>query len=93
MSNQRKGGFTISIFVPDGNPEGLRFVEKTNWTGKAVVTSRAQFLEARKRPEFDQTGVYLLVGPSESSNLPIVYVGEGDPVKQRLEQHYTEKDF
>jgi hypothetical protein len=93
MGISLKGGFTISIFVPSGNPDGLRFVEKTDWVGKAVVTPRAQFPEARQRPEFDQTGVYVLIGPSEASDQPIVYIGEGDPVKPRLDQHYTQKDF
>jgi hypothetical protein len=37
--------------------------------------------------------VYLLVGPSESSSLPALYVGEGDPVKPRLDQHAKLKDF
>lgn len=93
MSYQRRSAFTISIFVPDGNPEGLKIVEKTNWTGKAVVSSRSQFPEVRKRPEFEQTGVYLLIGTLDTADLPVIYVGEGDPVKPRLDQHFTEKDF
>jgi hypothetical protein len=34
-----------------------------------------------------------LVGPSESSALQQAYVGEGDPVRPRLEQHARQKDF
>ena len=25
--------FTIRIFVPDGNPEGVRIIDRMNWTG------------------------------------------------------------
>lgn len=35
----------------------------------------------------------MLVGPGETSALPTVYVGEGDPVRPRLEQHVAKKDF
>jgi hypothetical protein len=37
--------------------------------------------------------VYVLVGPPEESGLPRIYVGEGDPIRPRLEQHASKKDF
>ena len=86
--------FSIKIFLADGDPEGLKIIEKSNRTGAGVVFSRANYLEAaKKRSEFQQTGVYVLVGPSDTSHLPIIYVGEGDPVKPRLDNHYGAKDF
>jgi hypothetical protein len=45
------------------------------------------------RKEFTQPGVYVLVGPPEDGELPKIYVGEGDPVGPRLEQHYSNKEF
>lgn len=87
-------GFSVRIFVPDGNPEGLKTVEKSNWTGQGVVFPRPLFAEARRRPELrERTGVYLLWGPSESSQLPRAYVGEGDSVLSRLDSHAKNKDF
>lgn len=85
--------FSIRIFVPDGDPDGLRLVEKSNWTGVGVVFNRTNYKQVLGRPEFDRTGVYVLVGSSETSVLPTIYVGEGDPVKDRLNQHYSKKDF
>ena len=29
--------FTIRIFVPDGDPEGLRIIDRMNWTGLGIV--------------------------------------------------------
>ena len=29
--------FSLRIFVADGDPDGLRIVEKSNWIGKALV--------------------------------------------------------
>jgi len=86
-------GFSVRVFLPDGDPDGVKVIEKSNWTGCGLVIPRALFGEAKLRPEVNRTGVYLLVGPSESSALPQAYIGEGDPVRPRLEQHAKQKDF
>ena len=85
--------FSIRIFVPDGDPDGLRLVEKSNWTGIGVVFNRTGYKQVVSRPEFDRTGIYVLVGFSEESVLPTLYIGEGDPVKNRLNNHYSNKEF
>ena len=85
--------FSIRIFVPDGNPDGLRLVEKSNWLGIGVVLKRTGYKQVVGRPEFDRTGIYVLVGATDDSALPTIYIGEGDPVKDRINQHYSKKDF
>ena len=92
-SSPVRRGFSVNVFLPAGDPEGLKVVEKSNWTGRGLVIPRAMFADSRSRPELGRTGVYLLVGPSDTSSLPSLYVGEGDPVKPRLEQHAKLKDF
>jgi hypothetical protein len=91
MSENR--GFSVRIFIPTGDPESLRIVEKSNCTGQGLMFPRALYPEVRQRPELRRTGVYVLWGPSESGQLPRVYVGEGDFVRDRLDQHYKQKDF
>lgn len=86
-------GFSVNVFLPTGDPEGLKVVEKSNWSGRGLVVPRAIFGESKSRDELSRTGVYVLVGPGETSALPSVYVGEGDPVRPRLEQHVAKKDF
>jgi len=93
MTASRAQGFSVRIFIPSGEPEALRIVEKSNWTGQGLVFPRAQFFEVRQRPELNRTGVYVLWGPGETGQLPRVYVGEGDLVRPRLEQHVRQKDF
>lgn len=93
MSKLQQRPFSITIFVPDGDPDSLRFVEKSNWTGIGVVFNRTNYKQALIQEEFNKTGVYVLVGSSEGSGLPTIYIGEGDPVKDRLNQHYSKKDF
>jgi hypothetical protein len=37
MSKLQQRPFSIKMFVPDGDPDGLRIVEKSNWTSVGVV--------------------------------------------------------
>lgn len=85
--------YSIKIFLPGGDPDGVRTIEKSNWSGCGIVVPRSLFGEARQRKEFSRTGVYVLVGPAEESGLPRIYVGEGDPIRPRLAQHAARKDF
>lgn len=93
LSESAQRPFSIRIFVPNGDPDGLRLVEKSNWSGIGVVFNRTNYKQAVSRPEFNRTGVYVLVGGSDDSALPTLYVGEGDPVLDRLNSHYSKKDF
>jgi hypothetical protein len=86
-------GFSVRIFIPSGNPDGLRIIEKSNWIGQGLFFPRALFPEARQRDELKRTGVYVLWGPGESGQLLRIYVGEGDSVLSRLGQHAKQKDF
>ena len=85
--------FSLRIFVADGDPDGLRIVEKSNWIGKALLFPRALLPQVKARPELAQTSVYLLLGPRPDGEGELLYVGEGDPIRPRLESHYAQKDF
>jgi len=85
--------FILHILVADGDPDGLRIVERSNWNGKAVMFPRPIYTAVRKREEFQQPGVYLLIGPRADGDGETIYVGEGDPVYYRMESHYASKDF
>jgi hypothetical protein len=47
----------------------------------------------RNRNEFIQAGVYILIGQDEETELPILYIGQGDGVKTRIDSHYKSKMF
>lgn len=87
--------FSLRIFVANGDPDGLRIVEKSNWIGKALVFPRALLPQVKARPELAQTGVYLLLGPRPDGEGEgeLLYVGEGDPILPRLQDHQSKKDF
>jgi hypothetical protein len=85
--------YSIRIFQLDGDPNGVRTIEKSNWTGQGLAFPRSLLAEASKRKELKRTGVYVLIGESDSSALPAIYVGEGDPILNRLRSHDASKDF
>ena len=85
--------FSIRIFLPDGSSDGLRIVEKSNWTGKGVVIPRALLQQAKRREELLRTGVYVLVGSDDNTDAPVIYIGQGDPIGDRLNSHSASKEF
>jgi len=87
--------YTIRIFVADGDPEGLRIIDQLNWTGLGAVFPRQRWtgLKSGDTYNFDRPGVYLLWGFVEEDDLPTLYVGQGDCVGDRIEDHYKKKEF
>lgn len=85
--------FTIRIFVPDGDPEGVRLIDRMNWTGLGVVVPREKWLATKQRSEFSRTGVYILSGQTEGNELPTIYVGEAREIRTRIDSHFQNKDF
>lgn len=89
----RPRAFWVNVLMPGGDPDGVKIIEKSNWNGAGLVIPRALFGETRNRPECKRAGVYILVGPDSESQLPRMYVGEGDPIGPRLDAHAKSKDF
>ncbi len=91
--NRMSTPFSLRIFVADGDPDGLRIVERFNASARTVVFPRALLPQVKARPELQQTGVYLLLGPRPDGEGELLYVGEGDPILPRLQDHQSKKDF
>lgn len=93
MTTERsQRGFSLHIFMLTSAPDGPRTIEKSNWVGQGLMCPRASFASIKTRPEFDRPGVYILMGDDAESGLPRVYIGEGDPIKNRFEKHINNKD-
>jgi hypothetical protein len=88
-------GTSINIFLPDGNPDGVRLVFKSHWTGIAVTSPRSRYAQARlQRIELRTPGVYVLTGPAENVEFESrIYVGEGEDPRARIDSHHANKDF
>jgi hypothetical protein len=85
--------YTIKLFMPNGNPNSIKVIEKMNWTGVGVEMSRDDWETHKTRKEFDQAGIYVLIGYDENSDLPKAYIGQGDGIRKRIDSHYKEKAF
>jgi len=64
-----------------------------NWTGIGLAFPRAKWSDIKGRSEFTRTGIYILVGKVEEDDLPTLYIGQGDGVRNRIESHIQNKDF
>jgi hypothetical protein len=91
------GGTSIKIFLPGGNPDGVRIVGKSHWTGIAVASPRSDYPQLRldkDRNELRAPGVYVLVGPTEdAAHESRIYIGESENPQDRIDKHLAEKDF
>jgi hypothetical protein len=86
--------FTIRIFVPEGDPEGVRIVNRLTSTGIFFAFPRNKWNSISEKKELNHSGIYILSGYSDQSgDLPTIYVGKADVIKNRIEQHLKGKDF
>lgn len=83
---------TIQIYLPQGDPAGIRMAEITTRTVRVFEVPRPLLRDFRDMPESKQVGVYFLFG-SSSSDRPSCYIGQSGAIGDRLKQHSDKKDF
>lgn len=85
-------GRSVRLYLADGTATGILTAEIVNWTGHTLAGPRTRLEDALKREELRRTGVYLIYGESYDSDLPSVYVGEGDEIATRIRSHSKDDD-
>ena len=83
---------TIQIYLPKGNPRGLRLAEMTTRTVRLIEIPRIHIDDFFAMPDANQVGLYFLIGETESTDKPLLYIGQTGDLKRRLNQH-DDKDF
>lgn len=78
-------GKTIQIYLPDGNPRGVKIAEITSRTISAILVPRSKLDDMSNRPELDNVGIYVLFG--DEDEIPVAYIGEAENCYTRLKQH------
>ena len=86
-------GKTIQIFLPSGDPQGIRVAEITTRIVQVIEVPRSLLQDFLKMPESGQVAVYFLFAGSAAGTEPKVYVGQTGDVRSRLVAHNKEKDF
>jgi hypothetical protein len=84
---------TIQIFLPSGDPRGLRIAEITTRIVQVIEVPRSRLDEFTKMPECDQVGVYFLFGAGNEETDPQVYIGQTGDLQTRLASHNKSKEF
>ncbi len=84
---------TIQIYLPAGDPRGMRVAEITTRIVRVIEVPRSQLADFLKMPEAQQVGVYFLMGELSEAGLPRAYIGQSGNVGSRLAQHNQNKDF
>ncbi len=84
---------TIQIFLPGGDPRGIRIAEITTRIVQVIEVPRSLLGDFLKMPESDQVAVYFLFGESEDGSEPKVYIGQTGDLRSRLADHNKKKDF
>ena len=88
-----RNGKLISLYLFNGDPNGIVFSFLSNWTGQAIKVPRNYLEEVKERIEVNKPGIYFLFSKKEDENQ--IYIGESENVYKRLLQHIKneEKDF
>lgn len=85
---------TIQIFLPSGNPQGLRQAEITTRTVQVFDVPRPVLGEFLGMEQSGQVGLYFLFGSGSGQEDRVeCYVGESDNVGDRLKSHDRDKKF
>lgn len=84
---------TIQIFLPGGDPRGLRIAEITTRIVQLIEVPRSLLDEFLAMSESEQVAVYFLVGAAEDGSEPTLYVGQTGDLRARLASHQKSKEF
>lgn len=84
---------TIQIFLPGGDPRGIRIAEITTRIVQVIEVPRSLLQDFLKMPESNQVAVYFLIGQTDDGTDQKVYIGQSGDLRLRLQKHNREKDF
>jgi predicted GIY-YIG superfamily endonuclease len=79
---------TIQIFLPSGDPSGIRIAEQTTSIIRLIEVPRSDMADFIKMPEAKQVGLYFLVSGDSKDEL---YIGQSGDVGTRLMQHHKDE--
>ncbi|MGU7778659.1 GIY-YIG nuclease family protein [Burkholderia sp. PU8-34] len=84
---------TIQIFLPSGDPRGIRVAEITTRIVQAIDVPRSRISEFLEMRESERLSLYVLVGEADDGSGNLAYIGQSGDLRKRLAAHNNEKDF
>ncbi|BDA80259.1 hypothetical protein LPTSP3_g31890 [Leptospira kobayashii] len=89
-------GKKITIYQIDDNETGPKTIEVGGSSLRAIYSPRSRLKELLNRTEYKNPGIYVLNSfPKENTFNERIYIGEADPLEERLKNHLSDdtKDF
>ncbi|GGF86928.1 MULTISPECIES: GIY-YIG nuclease family protein [Cysteiniphilum] len=93
MYGKKTSPQTIQIFLPTGDPTGIKLAKITTSIIEAIEVPRALLSEFLKLENIQQVALYCLVGIDDKTGLPVAYIGQTSSLFMRLKQHHKDKTF
>ncbi len=84
---------TIQIFLPSGEPHGIRIAEITTRIVQVIEVPRSLLSSFLGMEQSSQVGVYFLIGEDTEDRDRLVYVGQTGDLRARMTAHNQKKDF
>ncbi len=78
---------TIQIFLPAGDPRGIRVAALTTSIVQVIEVPRPLMAQFLQMPDSKQVGVYYLIGDDEEKDQLSVYIGQTGSLGKRLNEH------
>lgn len=82
---------TIQIYLPKGDPRGIRVAELTTSIVRVVEVPQALLDDFLAMDEAKQVGLYFLIGDDQDEDFAPVYIGQTGKTGQRLVEHNGNK--
>lgn len=83
---------TIQIFLPSGDPQGIRMAEITTRIVQVIEVPRILLDQFLAMPESDNVALYFLLSEGDERDLR-VYIGQTGDLRARLKKHNKERDL
>ena len=82
---------TIQIFLPSGEPHGIRIAEMTTRIVQVIEVPRSLLADFLAMDQSSQVGVYFLLGEATEDGVRLVDVGQTGDLRARLTTHNQKK--
>ncbi len=86
---KKSKGKTITTYLIDGSPNGIKTIFISNKVCKALVAPRGSIERIKDRAEASQPSLYFLMNEDENK----IYIGESENFQERIKNHLAKKSF
>jgi len=84
---------TIQIFLPGGDPQGIRIAQITTGIVQVIEVPRSLLPDFLKMSESEKVALYFLFSEEEDGTDRRVYIGQTGDLRTRLAKHHKEKEL